>query len=64
MPEARATQELEMKRRDFMIGAASATGLVFARSGWAQGNADKLSRIAIMSFGLNSIVKARCLAIR
>jgi hypothetical protein len=41
-----------------MTGAAGAAGLVFTRSGWAQGgNAGKLSRIAIMSFGLNSIVK-------
>ena len=52
------TQEFEMKRRDFMIGAAAATGLATARRGWAQGrDADKLSRIAIMMFGLNSIVK-------
>ena len=49
-----------MKRRDFMIGAAAATGLVTARRGWAQGrDADKLSRIAIMMFGLNSIVKTQ-----
>ena len=47
-----------MKRRDFMIGAAAATGLVAANKAWAQGNnADKLSRVAIMMFGLNSIVK-------
>ena len=46
-----------MKRRDFMVGAASAAGLVFARSGSAQSSTDKLSRIAIMSFGLNTIVK-------
>jgi hypothetical protein len=47
-----------MRRRDFMVGAAAATGLVFARNAGAQGgNADRMSRIAIMSFGLNSIVK-------
>ncbi len=40
-----------------MIGAAAATGVAAANRGWAQGrDADKLSRIAIMMFGLNSIV--------
>jgi hypothetical protein len=47
-----------MERRDFMIGAAAATGLVMSRTGRAQRrDTDKLSRIAIMMFGLNTIVK-------
>lgn len=47
-----------MKRRDFMIGAAAATGLAAASRAWAQGrDDDKRARIAIMMFGLNSIVK-------
>ena len=47
-----------MKRRDFMIGAVAASGLAGVSRGWAQGrDGDKLSRIAIMMFGLNSIVK-------
>ena len=29
-----------MKRRDFMIGAAAATGLAAASKGWAQGRDD------------------------
>ena len=48
-----------MKRRDFlMMGAVAATSVTAVRRGWAQArNDDKLSRIAIMMFGLNSIVK-------
>jgi hypothetical protein len=47
-----------MKRRDFMIGVAAATGLAGAGRGWAQTrDAAKLSRVAIMMFGLNSIIK-------
>jgi hypothetical protein len=42
-----------------MIGAVAATGLVAARAGWAQGrDSTRLSRIAVMMFGLNSIVKS------
>ena len=42
-----------------MIGAVAATGLVAARAGWAQGRDNtRLSRIAVMMFGLNSIVKS------
>ena len=48
-----------MTRRDFMIGATAVTGLTAASStGWAQTReADKRARIAVMMFGLNSIVK-------
>ena len=48
-----------MKRRDFlMMGAVAATSVTAVRRGWAQArNDDKLSRIAIMMFGLNNIVK-------
>lgn len=48
-----------MKRREFLIGAAAtATTLAGARTGWAQGrDAERRARIAIMMFGLNSIVK-------
>ena len=47
-----------MKRRDFLMGAVAATSLTAVRRGRAQAPpGDKLSRIAIMMFGLNSIVK-------
>lgn len=47
-----------MERREFMVGAVAATGLAASRRAWAQaGNDAKLARIAIMMFGLNSIVK-------
>jgi hypothetical protein len=47
-----------MKRREFVIGAA-ATGLAAVSRGWSQSrsNEDKLSRISVMMFGLDSIVK-------
>ena len=48
-----------MKRRDFlMMGAVAATSMTAVRRGRAQApSGDKLSRIAIMMFGLNNIVK-------
>ena len=47
-----------MNRRDFMIGTAASAGVTVARRGWAQTSTDaKRSRIAIMMFGLNTIVK-------
>src|SRR4026207_1370850 len=48
-----------MKRRDFlMMSAVAATSMTAVRRGRAQAaSGDKLSRIAIMMFGLNSIVK-------
>lgn len=48
-----------MKRRDFlMMGAAAAASMTAVRRGRAQApSGDKLSRIAIMMFGLNNIVK-------
>lgn len=47
-----------MRRRDFFLTAAAAAGLAARQRTWAQtSNADKLSRVAIMMFGLNSIVK-------
>jgi hypothetical protein len=47
-----------MRRRDFLIGAAAATTLAGASKAWARTREeDKRSRIAIMMFGLNSIVK-------
>src|SRR5438552_18627788 len=62
-----------MKRRDFLIGAAAAAGLVRSRSGWAhvtdpstgsrsrrtqsRGDEAKLRRVAIMSLCFNSILK-------
>jgi hypothetical protein len=47
-----------MKRRDFLIGAVAATTLTAVRRGRAQApSGEKLSRIAIMMFGLNNIVK-------
>jgi hypothetical protein len=45
-----------MKRREFMISAATATGLSSLRTASAQSNDAKRSRVAIMMFGLNSIV--------
>jgi hypothetical protein len=50
--------EMAMQRREFMMGAAAAAGLMVARRSWAQtGDSDKRARIAIMMFGLNNIVK-------
>jgi hypothetical protein len=47
-----------MKRREFLIGAAAATGLVYSRRSFArQRDAAKLSRVAIMSLSFNSILK-------
>lgn len=48
-----------MERREFLVGAGAAAvaGLTTASTGWAQGRNDKMSRIAIMMFGLNGIVK-------
>lgn len=47
-----------MERREFMKGAVAAAGLATAATAWTQaGNQGKLSRMAIMMFGLNNIVK-------
>ena len=47
-----------MKRREFLIGAAAAAGLVRSRRSRAQQrDAAKLSRVAIMSLSFNSILK-------
>jgi sugar phosphate isomerase/epimerase len=47
-----------MKRREFLIGAAAAAGLVGRSRGWAQARDEaKLRRIAIMSLCFNSILK-------
>jgi len=53
-----------MKRREFLIGAAAAAGLVRSRNAWAQirepasrDNDAKLRRVAIMSLCFNSILK-------
>jgi hypothetical protein len=47
-----------MKRRDFLNRAAATAGLSAVGRGWATGTADdKLSRIAIMMYGLDRIVK-------
>jgi sugar phosphate isomerase/epimerase len=47
-----------MKRREFLVGAAAAAGLVSSRKGWAQARDDaKLRRVAIMSLCFNSILK-------
>lgn len=47
-----------MNRRDFLISAAAATSLAAAGRASAQTSADqKRARIAVMMFGLNSIVK-------
>src|SRR5712692_11430673 len=47
-----------MKRREFLVGAAAAAGLVSSRKGWAQARNDaKLTRVAIMSLCFNSILK-------
>ena len=47
-----------MKRREFLIGAAAAAGLVHSRKGWAQARDEaKLRRVAIMSLCFNSILK-------
>jgi len=47
-----------MKRREFLIGAAAAAGLVRPRRGWAQARDQaKLARVAIMSLSFNSILK-------
>jgi hypothetical protein len=47
-----------MKRREFLVGAAAAAGLVSSRNGWAQARDEaKLRRVAIMSLCFNSILK-------
>jgi sugar phosphate isomerase/epimerase len=47
-----------MKRREFLVGAAAAAGLVSSRKGWAQARDEaKLRRVAIMSLCFNSILK-------
>lgn len=47
-----------MNRRDFLIGAAAAAGLVSTRRGWAQvRDRAKLDRVAIMSLCFGSILK-------
>jgi hypothetical protein len=47
-----------MRRREFLIGAAAATGLVSSRRSWGQArDSAKLSRVAIMSLSFNSILK-------
>lgn len=47
-----------MRRREFMISAAAAAGVVASSKAWAQGrDDDKRARIAVMMFGLNNIVK-------
>jgi hypothetical protein len=50
-----------MKRRDFMTGVVAAGTFAAAIPGWAQNrstsNENKKSRIALMMFGLNSLVK-------
>jgi hypothetical protein len=47
-----------MNRRDFLVGAAASTVVAGVARGRAQGRDDeKRSRIAVMMFGLNSIVK-------
>jgi hypothetical protein len=48
-----------MKRREFLVGAAAAAGLVSSRKGWAQARDEaKLRRVAIMSLCFNSILKS------
>jgi len=49
-----------MKRREFLIGAAAAAGLVSTRRGWAQTARDqaKLGRVAIMTLSFSSILKS------
>ncbi len=48
-----------MRRREFLIGAAAAAGLVSSRRSWGQGrDPAKLSRVAIMSLSFNSILKS------
>src|SRR5437899_10657472 len=47
-----------MNRRDFLMSAAAATAMAGVARGRSQGSDDdKRSRIALMMFGLNSIVK-------
>jgi hypothetical protein len=47
-----------MKRREFLIGAVAAAGLVSRRNAWAQARDEaKLRRVAIMSLCFNSILK-------
>jgi hypothetical protein len=47
-----------MKRREFITGSVAATAFAAVSRGWTQGrNEDKKSRIALMMFGLSSIVK-------
>jgi hypothetical protein len=47
-----------MNRREFLAGAAAAAGLASTRRGWAQvKDQAKLTRVAIMSLGFNSILK-------
>ena len=47
-----------MKRREFLIGAAAAAGLLHSRKVWAQARDEaKLRRVAIMSLCFNSILK-------
>jgi hypothetical protein len=49
---------MTMNRRDFLIGTAAATAMAGVTTARAQNRADdKKARIAIMMFGLNSIVK-------
>jgi xylose isomerase-like TIM barrel protein len=47
-----------MRRREFLVGAAAAAGLVSARRGWAQvRDQAKLERVAIMSLCFGRILK-------
>src|SRR5207247_5212674 len=51
-------KERAMKRREFLIGAGAAAGLVSRRNAWAQAREEvKLRRVAIMSLCFNSILK-------
>src|SRR5262245_29898435 len=51
-------KERMMKRREFLIGAAAAAGLLHGRKVWAQARDEaKLGRVAIMSLCFNSILK-------
>jgi xylose isomerase-like TIM barrel protein len=48
-----------MQRREFLMGAVAAAGLVGSRRSWAQPrDAAKLGRVAIMSLSFNSILKS------
>ncbi len=46
-----------MTRRDFISRTGAATGLATVARGWARPAEDRLSRIAIMAYGLDRIVK-------